>query len=143
MYHYRPKYLKYLKRNKTDKVTGVTCSLCDQIDPTGVVKETKLMWVIKNRVTYDMFDNLPTTGEHYMIVPKRHVVYFEDFTDAEMLEHMKLIAMYEKQGFNVYARARDNARRSQAHQHTHLIRLQRKLPRIIIACAKPYFLFRG
>lgn len=140
MYHYRKNYTGYLKCNKTDKKTGVKCSLCDQIDPAGVIEETSLMYVVKNRVPYDMFDNLPTTGEHYMIVPKRHVVLIDDFVPEEMIDFMKLVGKYEKEGFNVYARAYHNIRRSQPHQHTHLIRLSAKLPRFILAINKPYLL---
>lgn len=140
MYHLRKKYIGYLRHNIKDKKTGISCSLCRQIDPTGVVDETPTMYVIKNRVAYDMFDNLPTTGEHYMIVPKRHAEFIADYTDAERLDHMELIGKYERQGFNVYARSKDNVRRSQPHQHTHLIRLQPKIPRFILAVKKPYLL---
>lgn len=141
MYHYRKKYIDYLDSNKKDKKTGVECSLCEQIDLISVVDETPTMYVVKNRVSYDMFDNLPTTGEHLLIVPKRHVVLIDDFTDQEKLEHMKMIGKYEKEGFNVYARANTNIRRSQAHQHTHLIRLINEIPRYIIAVNKPYLLY--
>jgi len=101
------------------------------------------MRVVKNRVPYDMFDNLPATGDHYMIIPKRHVVLLSDFTDEEKLEQMNLMAKYEKDGFNVYARSNTNIRRSQKHQHTHLIKLQPKLPHYIIALDKPYVLLEG
>lgn len=98
------------------------------------------MRVVRNRTPYDMFDNLPSTGEHYMIVPKRHVVLMADFTDQEKIEHINLIAKYEKEGCSVYARSSTNIRRSQPHQHTHLIRLQDVIPHFIIAANKPYLL---
>ena len=140
MYHYRKKHLAYAKFNHNDTKKNITCSLCEAIVPESIVEESATMRVVKNRVPYDMFDNLPTTGEHYMIVPKRHVVLLADFTDEEKLDQMNLIGKYEKEGFNIYARSNTNIRRSQQHQHTHLIRLQRKLPHYIVAIDKPYML---
>lgn len=143
MYHYRKKHIAYAKFNENDTKKNIACSLCEAIDPASVVDESETMRVVKNRVPYDMFDNLPATGDHYMIIPKRHVVLLNEFTDQEKLEHMNLIGTYEKDGFNVYARSNTNIRRSQPHQHTHLIRLQSKVPEFIIACNKPYFLLHG
>jgi diadenosine tetraphosphate (Ap4A) HIT family hydrolase len=141
MFHYRKKHIAYGTYNKKDEKNNVNCSLCETIQPDSIVEETSTMRIIKNRVPYDVFDNLPSTGEHYMIVPKRHVVLIADFTDEEKLDQMSIIARYEKEGFNIYARSNTNIRRSQRHQHTHLIKLQRRLPRFIIAIDKPYFLW--
>lgn len=98
------------------------------------------MRVVKNRVPYDVFDALRTTGRHYMIMPKRHVSLIGEFTDTEKLEMIQLLAEYEAEGFSVYARSKTNIHRSQQHQHTHLIELSQKEPRLMFYSAKPYLL---
>lgn len=140
MHHYRKTYKKYQKLNKDVNGT-VACSLCDAIDADGIVEDAVSMRVIKNRVPYDMFDGLPTTGEHLLVVPKRHVLLFADFHTEERLEYMEIMAKYEKLGYSVYARSHTNVQRSQAHQHTHLIKLGRHYPKLLLAISKPYLLF--
>lgn len=143
MHHYRKTIKKYKKYATADKKAGVTCGLCDAIDPKNIVMETAHLRVVKNRVPYDMFDGLETTGEHYLIIPKRHVETIGDFTDAELLESMQIVAKYEPMGFSVYARSASNVHRSQPHQHTHLIQLVTKEPRFFVATNRPYMLFHG
>lgn len=140
MHHYRKTFKKYQSLNNEVNRT-VACSLCDAIDPAGIVDELATMRVIKNRVPYDMFDGLPTTGEHLLIVPREHRLLIADFTNSEKLDHINLIAKYEKLGYSVYARSHTNIQRSQAHQHTHLIKLGRKQPKLLLALGKPYLLF--
>ncbi len=98
------------------------------------------MQVIRNRVPYDVFDALRTTGRHYMIVPKRHVSSISEFTDTEKIEMVNLLAEYEAEGFSIYARSKSNIHRSQPHQHTHLIELTKNEPRLMFYSAKPYLL---
>lgn len=141
MHHYRKTIKKYQQLAHKDKLAGFDCGFCDAIDPAGVIEETKHLRLIHNRVPYDMFDGLETTGEHYLIVPRRHVLTIADFTDDELLETMQLIAKYEPLGFSVYARSASNVHRSQPHQHTHLIQLITKEPRFFIATNRPYMLF--
>jgi diadenosine tetraphosphate (Ap4A) HIT family hydrolase len=140
MHHYRGTFKAYKARNQGDTTAGVGCSLCETITDSQVVQETPTMRVVKNRIPYDVFDGLRTTGRHYMIVPKRHVSLISEFTDAEKLEMMQLIGAYEKEGFSVYARSKTNIHRSQPHQHTHLIELSKKEPRLVLYSAKPYVL---
>lgn len=143
MHHYRKTIKKYQQLARKDKASGVTCGLCEAVEPSTVIEETKHLRLIKNRVPYDMFDGLETTGKHYLIVPRRHVLTIGDFEKAELLEMMQLIAKYEPLGFSVYARSVSNVHRSQAHQHTHLIQLITKEPRFFVATNRPYMLFHG
>ena len=123
MHHFKNNYKTYKKLNHSDSSRVVSCGLCENVSPDSVIEEVETMRVVRNRMPYDMFDGLRTTGEHYMIVPKRHLLTFDDFTDAEKLDHINLIAKYEKIGFSVYARSHTNTQRSQPHQHTHLLEL--------------------
>ncbi len=143
MHHYRKTIKKYQQLAHSDKKAGIHCGFCEAIEPSGVIEETKHLWLIKNRVPYDMFDGLETTGKHYLIVPRRHVETIGEFTQPELTEMMQLIAKYEPQGFSVYARSVSNVHRSQPHQHTHLIQLITKEPRFFVATNRPYMLFHG
>lgn len=141
MHHTRKTVLKYRKLNQNDKKASVKCSFCENLATNTTVESTETMWVVPNRVAYDYFEGVPTTGEHYMIVPKRHLVKFGEFTDRERREMFELTAKYEEAGFNVYARSTQNIHRSQEHQHTHLIKLSEKQPTFVFASQKPYFMF--
>ena len=140
MHHYRKTHRTYRTRNHADGAKGVVCSLCESIEPSQIILETPTMQVVRNRVPYDVFDALRTTGRHYMIVPKRHVSFISEFSDVEKFEMINLIAEYEAEGFSVYARSKTNIHRSQPHQHTHLIEVSQKEPRFMFYSAKPYLL---
>jgi len=99
------------------------------------------MFVLPNRVSYDVFEGRKVT-DHLMIIPKRHVEKFEDFTDEEALEFVRMSAKYEADGYNVYARGMGNVSRSVLHQHTHLIKTDANRTRAIFFVRKPYFLIK-
>lgn len=139
MHHSRKTVKKYELHDRNDKRAAVKCNFCETVTTDQIIDSTETFIVIANRVAYDYFEGVPTTGEHYLIVPKRHVVKFIDFTEAERKEMFALLSKYEDKGFNVYARSTQNIHRSQEHQHTHLIKLSEKEPRLVIASKKPYF----
>ena len=141
MHHSRKTVKKYDQYDKNDKKASDICNFCDTITSADIYEETETMRIIPNRVAYDYFEGVPTTGEHFMIIPKRHLVKFVDFNDQERREMFALLSKYEGDGFNVYARSAQNIHRSQAHQHTHLIRLSTEEPKLIFALKKPYFMF--
>ena len=143
MHHYRKTIKKYQQLARQDKVAGISCGLCEAIDPKAIIDGTDGLMVVQNRIPYDVFDGLETTGEHYLIIPKRHVESIAEFTDTEKLEMIGLIAKYESLGFSVYARSTANIHRSQPHQHTHLIKLATKAPKFLFTSEKPYMLFHG
>lgn len=140
MHHYRKTRRKYARANLNDVKIGLACALCDALDESNIIEQTTSMIVVKNRVAYDLFEDLQTTGEHLMIVPKRHVEQLSEFSEAEKNDMFDLLAKYEDQGFSIYARAKTNVNRSQPHQHTHLIRTGSKKARVMIYCRKPYYL---
>ena len=142
MHLYRKNRKIYDRRNKADKTTlGSACPFpfCDQNNTQEVLTQNKTMYVIANRVSYDIFEGCPVL-DHLMVIPKRHVETLNDFTDQEKIDHMTIAGNYERQGYGVYARGVESVTRSVKHQHTHLIKLSGSLPKGILYLKKPYFL---
>jgi diadenosine tetraphosphate (Ap4A) HIT family hydrolase len=141
MYHYRKTRQKYRKLNSADKKTE-TCTFCSELEiGTNTISENETMFVIPNRVSYDVFEGRGVT-EHYMVIPKRHVETITDFSDQEKIDQMTIIGKYEAIGFNVYARGVGSVTRSVKHQHTHLIKADNKRTRLFMYAAKPHFVVK-
>lgn len=137
MYHYRKTRTAYRKHNAND-VKLEECTFCrDQSDK--IVKENDTMYVIPNRVSYDMFESMRVL-DHLMVIPKKHHESMATFDDAEKIDAMKIMGEYEALGYNVYARAKDSVSRSVKHQHTHLIKLDNKPSNLVIYARKPYIM---
>ena len=139
MHHFRKTRKVYTKRNKDDETAAIVCTLCNAVNAERSIAENEAAVVVRNRVAYDVFEGYRTTGEHYMVLPKKHRESFNECTDEEKLGMMNLIAQFENVGFNIYARGKGNPNRSQPHQHTHLIRLVDKPARFTMYIGKPYF----
>ncbi len=97
------------------------------------------MYVIPNRTHYDLFEGRRVL-DHLLLLPKRHAEKFADFTDAEKLDMLKIIADYESRGYNIHARGVGDIGRSVKHQHTHLIKLSQAHPKFILHIRRPYIL---
>ena len=138
MHHLRKNRLEYFKLNSTDKHKE-GCSLCVGAASEVLYDETESLAVMHNRMPYDFFEAVKTTGEHYMIVPKQHRDSLAEFTDSERRQYFDLISKYEATGFSIYSRGAGSSTRSQPHQHTHLIKLAHKQPRFFVYITKPYF----
>ena len=132
MHHSRKTLREYDKQNQNDKKLKGKCSFCDTVQKRERIDENKTMVLVRNRVPYEFFEARRTTGEHYLVVPKRHVVQLSEFSDAEKLDWFNLISKYEQNGFNVYARGVGSISRTQDHIHTHLIRLENKWPKFYV-----------
>jgi ATP adenylyltransferase len=105
------------------------------------VAENKSARVIPNLTFYDLWE-MRDVVDHLMIIPKRHVTTLKELTPTERSDIMDLMADYEAQGYDIYARSPDSIRKSVPHQHTHLIKTTRKVPRGMFVLEKPYFVFR-
>lgn len=138
MHHYRKTKKRYVTYNAGDKAAE-GCTLCKEVDGPKVTFENDTMFVIPNRVAYDMFEGRSVV-DHLMVIPKRHLGSLQDFTDKEKLDQMTIVGDYESQGYNVYSRGVGSISRSVIHQHTHLIKLADKKPRIIFYAQKPHIL---
>ena len=141
MYHYRKNRQNYTHNNSDDKKLG-TCTFCNEVvKGTNIVEEGKTMFVIPNRVFYDVFEGRKVL-DHRMIIPKRHLESFEDFTSEEALEMLQTSAKYEKEGYDVYARGVGSIGRTVKHQHTHLIKTDNKPTKALFYIRKPYYLIK-
>lgn len=95
-----------------------------------------------NRFKYSHWDT-QLVVEHLMVVPKRHVANLQELSDEALLDIMKLVAQYEGDGYNIYARSSSSATKSIAHQHTHLIKTTGSAAKRLIYLNKPYVRLYG
>lgn len=119
-----------------------TCDFCD--NPSTKAKttyETELSYVVPNRVFYDIWE-LHDVTNHLLVIPRRHVHSLSELKEAELTDIAKILAKYEREGYNVYARAKGNNLRSVYHQHTHLIKIGFKKPRATLFIRKPWLLIK-
>lgn len=138
MHHYRKTLKTYATHNAKDKAsTG--CTFCNEIGQSRIVHENDTMFIIPNRVSYDMFEGRRVL-EHFMVIPKRHAETLAEFTDQEKIDQMTIAGEYEAKGFNVYARGVGSVSRTVKHQHTHLIKLVNKRSNFVLFARKPYLL---
>jgi diadenosine tetraphosphate (Ap4A) HIT family hydrolase len=140
MRHYRKTLKTYAKLTAKDQQSS-GCTFCNDYagNNAKIVGENKTMFVIYNRVSYDMFEG-QRVADHLMVIPKRHVESLDEFTDAEKLDQMAVMSEYEKQGYDIYARGVGNIARSVKHQHTHLIKTVNKRAKFVLFANKPYIL---
>lgn len=130
-------YKRYREQTKNSNV----CQFCEieQGNPE-LVEMTKSLKVITNRFPYSLWDGQGVT-DHLMIVPKKHLYSLNDLTLDEAHEYLQLVSRYEKDGYNIYARAPASNRRTIVHQHTHLIKLDGSSKKVIVYNNKPKIIF--
>lgn len=139
MYHYRKSRQSYDQKLRSDTLKN-SCTFCsDTTMASKKIAETDFAVIVPNRTRYDLWEG-HAVAEHYLVVPKVCVSSLADLpSDAARLDIMNVIAHYEKQGFNVYARAVGSPRRSVTHQHTHLIKFTDQPRRkAVLYIEKPY-----
>lgn len=138
MYHYRKTQKNYASKNASDKKQNV-CNFCAEKIKKEVIRQNDTMYVVPNRVPYDIFEGRKVL-DHLMVIPKKHHTTVQTFSYEEKADMMTIAGEYEAQGYDVYARGATSVGRSVAHQHTHLIRMVDKKPNVIIYTRKPYVL---
>ncbi len=121
---------------KADSTKGLGCAFCDtsQIE---VVGETQHMYIIQNRMPYDLFDGVRVEG-HLMVAPKAHRDSLSEFTDIERQEYFEVLATFEAQNYTIYSRGIGNKTRTAHHVHTHLMLLQRDRVKALLYLKTPY-----
>ena len=133
MFRYRKAEKQY--KNRKDNV----CPFCQPL-PEYLVAETPHCFVVKSMFPYELWEFRDVT-EHLLVVPKRHVRSFADLSQEERHELMDLIATYESENYNIYARSSFSVQRSiPLHQHTHLIKTGDKHARAAFYAKKPYII---
>jgi ATP adenylyltransferase len=140
-YRNRKEYKVY--RRHTDRVrrSGV-CEFC-KIDKGSnqFVEGTKSFKVIKNIFPYSFWDERQVV-DHLMVVPRKHIDTLDDISPTEASEYLKLIGSYESRGYDVFARAPTSVTKSVPHQHTHLIKPDKKRMKMLFFIKKPFFRVR-
>lgn len=100
--------------------------------------ETNSFKLIRNIFPYSIWDS-QRVADHLLVVPKQHTDTLSDLTPLQAQEFVQLISGYEKQGYNVYARAPGTATKTVTHQHTHLIKPRGKQLRFLVYALRPHF----
>jgi len=114
------------------------CPFCHP-QKEAILAETKHSRVVRNLFPYEIWE-FRNVAEHYMVVPKRHVKNLIGLSSEEQADLMKIIAEFESNDYNIYARSSNSVERTVAHQHTHLIKTDRKNARAAFYSRKPYFI---
>lgn len=136
MNHYRKTMSQYISRQKNDE-----CPFCNALTLSNVIFENDLIYIIPNLTKYDLWE-LHDVEDHLLIVPKRHIETLGELSEKEKVAIMDKAAEYEAMGYSIYARGVGFIRRSVKHQHTHLIKVKNKSPKIAIFIRSPYYLFK-
>lgn len=136
MHHFRKTWQTYQTHQKADRLRD-DCTLCIERNLDTVMHMGETMYIVKNRVQYDMFEGR-RVEDHLLVMPKLHKESLLEFTASEQQEMMDIISDYESKGYGFYGRGVGSLTRSVKHQHTHLIKLAAKRPKFIIVVNKPY-----
>jgi|GEM_PF-763264 len=104
------------------------CEFC-RIDEKTALSSKATCWVIRNIFPYILWDDLEVE-DHLLMVPKRHVLGLNEFTEEERRDYFSVVDEYEDAGYSIYSRAPSNKAKSVAHQHTHLIKVDNSKPPI-------------
>lgn len=137
MYRRRKKQQSY-----QDMPAEVECPFCVAKAAGRVIEETEHAYVIDNLFSYDLWE-FRDVLDHRMIVPKRHVGQLYALTKTERADIMELMAKYEAQYYDIFARSATSATKSiLAHQHTHLIKTAAESAKFALYVRKPYLLHK-
>jgi len=131
--HYRKTVKVYRKRRKSQK-----CPFCDPETLAKAIYQNDRIYVVPNLTQYDLWESFDVK-DHLLIVPKRHVVKLPELDDKEKLAIMQVAAGYEAEGYSIYARGVGFVNRSVEHQHTHLIKVSNKQPKVMLYLNRPYY----
>lgn len=120
-------------------LTSKECFFCNiSASHPQFVEETRYFKVIRNRFPYSIWDGQSVTG-HLMVIPKLHVDGFGGLPPESSTEYTGLLAKYESDNYNVYARAPASAVKSVVHHHTHLLQLDGKKKKFVLLMTKPLY----
>ena len=128
------RYRDYLKHHVHAKNICVFCDI--EEGSSQIIKEYTLFRVITNAFPYTLWDSCTVT-EHSMIVPIQHVQSMSKFTKQEFIEYDRIVAAYEKNGYDIYTRGASSSMKSIPHQHTHLIKTDNKKIKSLFYIDKP------
>tara|TARA_B100000614_G_scaffold158545_1_gene140326 strand:- start:15 stop:416 length:402 start_codon:yes stop_codon:yes gene_type:complete len=87
-------------------------------------------YIFENNLAYSTFDTYPVSEFHLLIVPKRHIKYYFELTNNEMIACNEVILLSKNKieqmdqtikGFNIGINCGKVAGQSIMHCHIHLI----------------------
>lgn len=97
------------------------CPLCRDHGQQKVIQDFSTMMVVENDFPYNVYDGLPIV-KHYMLIPKRHIATFNEFTTEEQGDYWRGYCELSAQGFGTMTQAPTSQYRSvPSHIHTHLL----------------------
>lgn len=129
---------QYVRYTKQLRKRGSPCQFCTMSpDDPKFIKKTKYFLVIKNLIAYSLWDGHEVV-DHLLLCPIWHATSLKEIPPEAAKEFLEIIADYEQQGYNVYARAPQSKARSVIHQHTHLIKGSPKSKSFMMFTKKPY-----
>ncbi|MBW3538018.1 HIT domain-containing protein [Candidatus Parcubacteria bacterium] len=117
----------------------VECEFCQDLTDQ-LVAEREHVYIMRNLFPYAIWDRSDVT-DHLMIVPRQHTDTLSALSPAAKLAYFETMSEYEAKGYDIYARTAANTTKSIPHQHTHLIKLDRKQKKLVAYLRRPYFLF--
>ena len=97
------------------------CPFCD------ILEDRKL---IENNLAFGIPDNFPVTPFHSLVIPKRHVAYYFDLTESEIIACNRILKSLKVAiakvdptvvGFNIGVNAGLSAGQTIFHCHVHVI----------------------
>lgn len=114
------------------------CVFCD-VRTDGFnppIEEYDNFFVIDNKFPYDIWDEEGVL-DHLLLIPKQHYDTVAGFTDQEAKEFVNILGDYESIGYDSFSRGPQSTQKSISHQHTHLIKLDRRAKRFVLKISNP------
>ncbi|HSH31795.1 MAG TPA: hypothetical protein VK963_03985 [Candidatus Saccharimonadales bacterium] len=137
MYRSRQAVMQYRQYVKTRP--AVACEFCADLSHQ-MVEAREHVLIVKNLFPYTIWDCC-TVVDHLMILPRQHTDTLSALSPAAKLAYIEAMGQYEAKGYDIYARTAANTTKSIPHQHTHLIKLDRRQKKFIAYLRRPYFMF--
>ena len=109
------------------EVAGLGCTFCDHtiVDAPQPTETFEHFYTLENMFSYDIWDG-SSVAEHMMLIPIQHVTSLSELPKEAVDEFSRLVVDFEAKGYSFYGRSPENATKSIAHQHTHLIKLGKR-----------------
>ena len=130
------RYRDYIQRSDTS-----ICYFCnlDEAEAPKPMRQYAHFYVAPNQFGYALWDACKVV-DHLLLIPNKHRVGLASLNTKELNEMAKIIAEYETKGYTFYGRATETVTGSVAHQHTHLVKLERQRRSWIVYLRKPHVL---
>jgi ATP adenylyltransferase len=139
-YRSRKNEMAYRKWRAENPHSDDSCVFCKRQE-WEIVEESDLTLVVRSNHPYDLWE-FRDVQEHLLVVPKRHVESLADLSAEEQVDNMNILGRYELDGYDIYARGDGSLTRTQAHQHTHLIKTEKRAARFGMFAPRPYIVLR-